>query len=419
MIRKRKIIIALCVLTVGVLVIGVLIIGALGYILFFRDANETSLAKTDAGEPIGVASSRRIGPEGGSISSPDGRFTVTIPPGAIVKPLDVSIQPITDKSPGGLGHGYRVAPDGVIFDVPVTVRFTFDDRDWPGELPDDMDIAFQANDGTWQTFNSTMRDQTSRSVTVSTTHFTDYTAVYPWTLVPNKAKVHVREKIALALYYCGKRRSAIDKLLSLSEECVPQDGRHNVYNWSVNGVDGGNAVVGTAYLGNQDAVTGGTYVAPAKKPNPSEVVVRGDVIFLVNYYTFTHPTHWVFSLITIVGGGYTATGSEGPGPTTYSGTVCSLDKEFTVIGHNGPLDLTFKFTPSGDGRDGTGTLAGTAVGTHASVTWTGGGSYKVEGFDSEKPKIVFVTHQTVSSLTSGSGTFNIDLVPLDKECGGG
>ena len=35
--KKRKIIIALCVLTVGVLTIGVLIIGALGYILFFEE----------------------------------------------------------------------------------------------------------------------------------------------------------------------------------------------------------------------------------------------------------------------------------------------------------------------------------------------------------------------------------------------
>jgi hypothetical protein len=105
---------------------------------------------------------------------------------------------------------------------------------------------------------------------------------------------------------------------------------------------------------------------------------------------------------------YKASGQDGP--TSYSGTICSLDKEFTVVGHNGPLELTFKFTPSGDGRAGTGTLGGSV----SLAAWTGNGPYTIEGFDSEKPKIVWVTQQTVSGKISGSGTFHIDLVPLGK-----
>lgn len=109
--------------------------------------------------------------------------------------------------------------------------------------------------------------------------------------------------------------------------------------------------------------------------------------------------------------GYSASGSDGP--TSYSGTICSLDKEFTVVGHNGPLELTFKFTPSGDGRTGTGTLGG----AYSVANWTGGGPYTIEGFGSDKPKIVWVTQQTVSGKISGSGTFHIDLVPAGPgEC---
>jgi hypothetical protein len=116
--------------------------------------------------------------------------------------------------------------------------------------------------------------------------------------------------------------------------------------------------------------------------------------------------------ITIVDQGYRATGSDGP--TSYSGTVCSLDKEFTVIGHNGPLTYTDTFTPSGDGRTGTGSL----FGEYARVTWTGSGPYKVEGFDIYKARIVWEVTTTASipqMSGSGTGTAHIDLVPLETD----
>jgi hypothetical protein len=163
----------------------------------------------------------------------------------------------------------------------------------------------------------------------------------------------------------------------------------------------GNTIVNTFFNGFTFGV----------RPNaPSGITAIVDILKTV---------HWdlgeqVFRLTDWQQSGYRATG--GDGPTTYSGTICSLDKEFTVIGHNGPLDLTFKFTPSGDGRAGTATLRGSV----SVATWIGDGPYTIEGFDSEKPKIVWVTHQTVSGKISGSGTFHIDLVPLETdECGGG
>jgi len=121
---------------------------------------------------------------------------------------------------------------------------------------------------------------------------------------------------------------------------------------------------------------------------------------------------YVFNLTDWQKEGYRATGQDGP--TSYSGVICSLDKPFTVVGHNGPLTYTNTFTPVGDGRTGTATL----VAGYGGVSWKGGGSYKVEGFDGDKPRILFEVSTTASAPgagSSGSGTAHIDLVPLDTD----
>ena len=128
---------------------------------------------------------------------------------------------------------------------------------------------------------------------------------------------------------------------------------------------------------------------------------------------YTNVSKTFAAKITILDRGYKASGQDPP--TFYSGTVCSLDKPFTVMGHNGPLTYTLKFTPSGDGQSGAGTLAG----GYASVSWSGNGPYKVEGFDGNKPRILFDVTTTATHRISGSGTgtMHIDLTPLEtNEC---
>src|SRR5713101_839974 len=121
--KRRKIIIALCVLTVGVLTIGVLTIGALGYRLFSGKANagEIAFAPTEVGTPEGPNVTKVIGPAGGTLASPDGRLTLTVPPNALTETVAFSIQPIANKAEGGLGLAYRLEPNGKTFTTPLEI----------------------------------------------------------------------------------------------------------------------------------------------------------------------------------------------------------------------------------------------------------------------------------------------------------
>src|SRR5437660_5954425 len=105
--KSLKIMIALCVLTIGVLVIG-----ALGYVLFLRRAGNTEVVfpATEVGTPQGPKVTKDIGPAGGSIVSPDGRLTLTVPQNALTETVKFEIQPITNKAQGGLGGAYRLEP---------------------------------------------------------------------------------------------------------------------------------------------------------------------------------------------------------------------------------------------------------------------------------------------------------------------
>src|SRR5690242_17088981 len=93
--------------------------------------------------PKGVAVAElvagQIGPAGGSLTSDDGRLTVSVPPGAVSAPTSLSIQDITNTAPGGDGIAYRVGPDGTTFATPITLTFAAD----PAEDVSALSIAYQ------------------------------------------------------------------------------------------------------------------------------------------------------------------------------------------------------------------------------------------------------------------------------------
>jgi hypothetical protein len=149
--KKREIIIALCVLAIGVLTIGVLTIGALGYVLFSRKAGDTEVvfAATEVGTPEGSNVTKNIGPAGGTLASPDGRLTLTVPPNALAETVPFSIQPITNKAVGGLGLAYRLEPDGMTFTTPLQLAVRYDEHDLKGTIPEALSLAYQDKQGRW------------------------------------------------------------------------------------------------------------------------------------------------------------------------------------------------------------------------------------------------------------------------------
>src|SRR5881394_4058063 len=132
MIKKRYIFIPLVVLSIGVLAIG-----ALAYFLFSKgDGAEVVFAATEVGTPVGDKVNKNIGPAGGTIVSPDGRLTLTVPPNALTETLPFSIQPISNKMENGIGNGYRLEPSGRTFMIPLDLSVHFDEKDVQGTVPE-------------------------------------------------------------------------------------------------------------------------------------------------------------------------------------------------------------------------------------------------------------------------------------------
>ncbi len=78
---------------------------------------------TEKGTAQGTAITAIIGTTGGSLTSTDGRLTVTVPAGALTANTTISIQPISNEGPLGLGKGYRLSPEGITFQQPGNINF--------------------------------------------------------------------------------------------------------------------------------------------------------------------------------------------------------------------------------------------------------------------------------------------------------
>jgi hypothetical protein len=108
---------------------------------------------------------------------------------------------------------------------------------------------------------------------------------------------------------------------------------------------------------------------------------------------------------------YKATGQDGP--VVYSGTICSLEKPFTVTGTHPLVNYPLKFVPS---SATTGTFSYSV--NRGMMSMGGSGTYTVEGLDTDKPQIVCKVDSTASvamASSSGSGIAHIQLVPLDTD----
>jgi hypothetical protein len=202
MIKKRYILIPLLGLFMGVLVIG-----AIGlYILFLNKSagGEVVYKATEVGTPIGDKVTKDIGPAGGSIASPDGRLTLTVPRNAATDNNAFSIQPITNKADGGIGLGYRLEPNGKTFTIPLEISVRYDEHDLEGTVPQALSMAYQDEKGSWHAQTSAKLDQGAKTITVSTTHFSDWSFITRLKLSPSNAILHVGESQVISLVLCLK-----------------------------------------------------------------------------------------------------------------------------------------------------------------------------------------------------------------------
>ncbi|MHB9103107.1 MAG: hypothetical protein ACYC2E_16560, partial [Sulfuricella sp.] len=157
---------------------------------------------TVVGVPTSSAVSMTIGAGGGSVSAADGKLTVMVPAGALASDTAISIQPLTNMAHGKIGAAYRLTPDGQTFAQPVVLKFSYTDQDLAGSDPEILGAAFQTAAGYWQWLGTPTIDSVARTMSISTTHFTDFSMVQGYRLQPLSATLKVNKSLALQVAFC-------------------------------------------------------------------------------------------------------------------------------------------------------------------------------------------------------------------------
>ncbi|HEU4743083.1 MAG TPA: hypothetical protein VFS50_15920 [Meiothermus sp.] len=237
---------------------------------------DPKLEPTPVGAPVGSPVRKVIGAAGGSLASMDGKITLEIPAGALSKDETVSIQEITNESPGKFGKAFRLGPEGVRFAKPVKLRFAFSEEDLRGTRLELVRIAYQTKEGYWTLLEDWVPNLATGTVTVETDHFSDWSPIPGAQLDPWSAKVKVGQSVNLRLEVCEEvvpddPKNPLDIPLSSCQPSVVV--ARLAKNWSVNGKLGGDGTVGTVSSTEPGQAT---YTAPARKPaqNPVGVSVE-------------------------------------------------------------------------------------------------------------------------------------------------
>ena len=222
---------------------------------------------TEAGIPDGTPEVQKIiGAGGGNISSGDGRIKVTIPAGALSGNQTVSIESISNTNPLGTGKAYRLEPHNITFSKPVSITFNYSDDDLRGTAPEALGIAYQNEKGIWMGITANTLNKTAKTVTVNTTHFSDWSFFKCFELVASAYTLPVTKSAELTVY-------ADLFLINAEHDEIPIGERSSNVNsyikeWSL--VGAGRLVA---------AGPEGTYTAPATEPatgNPVAIEVRLD-----------------------------------------------------------------------------------------------------------------------------------------------
>lgn len=253
--------------------------------------NPPTAQPTATGTPDGPSTSQTIGASGGSVTSDDGLFTLTVPAGALNADTLVTVQPITNMAWGGIGKGYRLTPHGLHFNAPVSLAFSVAPEDLVESGPEFLDVAVQDDQGLWYILKNSSYDDVAQTMTATTTHFSDYSNIEGLQIRPASASVSTLGTVDLHVRYCHTITipgddDLIALLYSCDDDLIPLG---TFSNWSVDGVKGGSVSAGhVVELGSTEA----RYTAPSSIPGHNPVAVsveakgrRGTKTLLVSNIT--------------------------------------------------------------------------------------------------------------------------------------
>lgn len=252
---------------------------------------ETPVYTTEKGTPEGAPVSVTIGAGGGSISTPDNRITLNIPAGALSSNTTITIQPITNKTPNGIGLAYRLLPNGQQLSKPAILNAHYKETDLEGTAADAFGIAYQDDRGAWLAKSKVTVNSTTKTVSKEISLLKDHSFFSDYVLLPRQATILPGEEVDLqvkkVLYKLPISEEDGDVLIT--GEAVAEPSQIN--SWKINGQNTPIAAKNGSLSG-----TGASrkYKAPDAAPavNPIAVSVEmdgpeGTKLMLVSNITIT------------------------------------------------------------------------------------------------------------------------------------
>lgn len=121
-----------------------------------------------------------IGAAGGTLTSTDDNLVIDVPAGVMSDETSVTVT--VDESnahPNGVGTMFTLESAVDQFDEPVTLTFSYTDDMLPtGARPEFLTVAFRKDDGQWTTKPNAILNKTSKTITVQTDHFSQWSLAF-------------------------------------------------------------------------------------------------------------------------------------------------------------------------------------------------------------------------------------------------
>ena len=184
-----------------------------------------------------------------------------------------------------MGNGYRLGPEGLSFENPVTLTFHYSEELLDSNPAEFLWIVFQESDGSWKAMLKSALHSDAKTVTVETSHFSDWSLgrFVDLTLNPVSKTVKKGEKVELAITGFSKYAQIMDddKLVQLISKLGKKISywleflsirsiKWRVVEWTLNGVK---SPVSNNFGNLQSTENTASYTAPSNVPKPNVVAV--------------------------------------------------------------------------------------------------------------------------------------------------
>ncbi len=292
-----------------------------------NDAAEDTITKpaiTAIGKPDGEKTEMKIGKEGGSFTSSDGKIRLIIPEGTVTKKTTFSIQPTKNLAPNGNGKAYQMEPSGINFNKSLQLVFYYSDDETEGNSPLLMGMAMQDDNGKWFSLKKAVLDTLAKTLTAAIHHFSTYVNFSKAKISPASARVKVNGSLRLKIV--GAFMDDTDE----DAELGPLRIEYPNMNWSVNGIPKGNSSIGIISASQSGSAI---FQAPAQIPQQNPVAVTVEQQFqstfsrrygnakLVSKITIYDDAYEVKMVSAIIGGS----------PKAWGGIVTNRDEGSFIV----------------------------------------------------------------------------------------